>query len=82
MAGLSGFRSDKARVAYWRLYDAALGAVPMPVTESDVETSFGRTQVLTAGDPSKLPLVAIHPLASSSTLRLPLHAGHDSRVRQ
>jgi pimeloyl-ACP methyl ester carboxylesterase len=52
----------------------------MPVTESDVETSFGRTHVLTAGDASKPPLVAIHPLAFSSTSWLPLlptlAAGH------
>jgi pimeloyl-ACP methyl ester carboxylesterase len=72
MAGLSVFRSDEARAAYCQLYDAALAAAPMPVTESDVETTFGRTHVLTAGDPSKPQLVAIHPLAFSSTLWLPL----------
>jgi pimeloyl-ACP methyl ester carboxylesterase len=44
----------------------------MPVAEVDVETSFGRTHVLTAGDPSKPPLVAVHPLAFSSTSWLPL----------
>jgi pimeloyl-ACP methyl ester carboxylesterase len=44
----------------------------MPVAESDVETSFGRTHVLTAGDLSKPPLVAVHPLAFSSTSWLPL----------
>jgi hypothetical protein len=42
MARISAFRSDEARAAYCRLYDAALAATSMPVTESDVETSFGR----------------------------------------
>jgi pimeloyl-ACP methyl ester carboxylesterase len=72
MARISAFRSDEARAAYCRLYDAALAATSMPVTESDVETSFGRTHVLTAGDASKPPLAAIHPLAFSSTSWLPL----------
>jgi pimeloyl-ACP methyl ester carboxylesterase len=72
MARVSAFRSDDARAAYFDLYDAALVASPMQVTETDVETSFGRTHVLAAGDASKPPLVAIHPLAFSSTSWLPL----------
>jgi pimeloyl-ACP methyl ester carboxylesterase len=72
MAMVSVFRSDDARAAYFGLYDAALAASSMPVAETNVETSFGRTHVLTAGDSSKPPLVAIHPLAMSSTFWLPL----------
>ena len=52
MAGISAFRSDDARTAYWQLYDAALATSTIPVTESDAETSFGRTHLLHAGDPS------------------------------
>lgn len=72
MAKISAFRSDDARAAYCDLYDAALADSSMLVTETDVETSFGRTHVLAAGDSSKPPLVAIHPLAVSSTFWLPL----------
>jgi pimeloyl-ACP methyl ester carboxylesterase len=72
MAKVSAFRSDDARAVYYDLYDAALAASPTPVTETDVDTSFGRTHVLAAGDSSKPPLVAIHPLAFSSTSWLPL----------
>ena len=43
MAGMSAFRSDDARAAYCQLYDAVVAASTMPVTESDIETSFGRT---------------------------------------
>ena len=72
MAGISAFRSHEVRDAYCQLYDAALAAAPMAIAESDVETSFGRTHVLTAGDLSNPPLVAVHPLAFSSTSWLPL----------
>jgi pimeloyl-ACP methyl ester carboxylesterase len=72
MAGISVFRSHEVRDAYCQLYDAALAAAPMAIAESDVETSFGRTHVLTAGDLSNPPLVAVHPLAFSSTSWLPL----------
>lgn len=68
----SGFRTDTARAEYCRLYDEAIALSPMPVEESDVETSFGTTHVLTAGDPKKPPLVALHGAAISSTMWLPL----------
>ena len=71
MAGISAFRSDEARAAYCQLYDAALATSPIPLTESDIETSFGRTHVLNAGDPSKPPLVALHGSSISSTSWVP-----------
>jgi pimeloyl-ACP methyl ester carboxylesterase len=72
MARPSAFKSDEARAAYCRLYDEAIALSPVPVGESDVETSFGATHVLTAGDRSKPPLVALHAMATSSTMWLPL----------
>ena len=72
MAGIPAFRSDDARAAYCQLYDAAVAASTLPVTESDVETSFGRTHVLAAGDPSKPPLVAMHGMQLGATSWLPL----------
>ncbi len=72
MGGISAFRSGDARAAYVQLYEASLAASTVPVTESDVETSFGRTHVLQAGDPSRPPLVALHGLEISSTMWLPL----------
>lgn len=80
MARLSKFRSDDARTAYLRLYDAALSASSVQITESDVETSFGITHVLHAGDRSKPSLVALHGSSISSTMWVPLldtlTAGH------
>ncbi|BBY43662.1 alpha/beta fold hydrolase [Mycolicibacterium celeriflavum] len=72
MAKVAAFRSDDARARYVELYDAALASSPVPITESDVETSFGLTHVLTAGHPAMPPLVAIHPLAFSSASWVPL----------
>jgi pimeloyl-ACP methyl ester carboxylesterase len=72
MAGISAFRSEEAHDAYCQLYDAALATSTVPVTESDIETSFGRTHVLNAGDPSKPPLVALHGASISSTMWVPL----------
>lgn len=72
MAAVSAFRSDAARAAYLKLYDAALAASNLPVTELDIETSFGRTHVLQAGDPSKPPLVALHGSSITSTMWVPL----------
>jgi pimeloyl-ACP methyl ester carboxylesterase len=72
MAGISAFRSDEARAAYCQLYDAALATSTVPVTVSDIETSFGRTHVLNAGDPSKPPLLALHGSGISSTMWVPL----------
>lgn len=72
MARPSAFKSEEARVAYCRLYDEAVALSEVPVEESDVETSFGTTHVLTAGDPSKPPLVALHAMSMGSTMWVPL----------
>jgi pimeloyl-ACP methyl ester carboxylesterase len=67
----SGFKTPTAEAECRRWYDEAVASSPVPVIESDVETSFGTTHVLTAGDPSKPPLVALHGLSMSSTMWLP-----------
>jgi len=72
VGAVSAFRSDDARDAYLQLYDAALTTSTVPVTESDIETSFGRAHLLNAGDPSKPPLVALHGSSISSTMWVPL----------
>ena len=67
-----GISIGRGTRAYCQLYDAALATSTVPVTESDIETSFGRTHVLNAGDPSKPPLVALHGSRISSTMWVPL----------
>lgn len=60
MSRPSTFKSEAARAAYYRLWDEALALSEVPVQESDIETSFGTTHVLSAGDPAKPPLIAQH----------------------
>jgi pimeloyl-ACP methyl ester carboxylesterase len=45
----SAFKSEQARAAYCRLYDEAIGLSEVPVEESDVETAFGTTHLLSGG---------------------------------
>jgi pimeloyl-ACP methyl ester carboxylesterase len=68
----SGFRSVEARSGYCRLYDEAVAQSSSRIEESDVETSFGTTHVLHAGDPGRPPLVALHAKSMSSTMWIPL----------
>lgn len=68
----SAFRTDAARAEYCRLYDEAIALSPVPVEEADVRTSVSTTHVLTAGDPSKPPLVALHAMPMGATMWLPL----------
>lgn len=72
MGRVSKFRSAAARDEYFKLYDAALAVSTVRVTELDVDTSFGRTHVLHAGDRSKPSLVALHGSSISSTSWIPL----------
>lgn len=72
MARPSGFKTESARATYCQLYDDAVALSPVPVQQSEIETAFGSTHVLTAGDRSKLPLIALHSMGLSSTMWLPL----------
>jgi pimeloyl-ACP methyl ester carboxylesterase len=72
MARPSAFKSEEAWAAYCRLYDEAIALSEVPVEETDIETPFGATHVLAAGDPSKPPLVALHGMLTSSTMWIPL----------
>jgi|tagenome__1003787_1003787.scaffolds.fasta_scaffold20383741_1 pimeloyl-ACP methyl ester carboxylesterase len=72
MGRSSAFESDEARADYCRLYDEAVALSPLRLEESEVRTAFGTTHVLTAGDLSKPPLVALHGISISSTMWLPM----------
>ena len=72
MAKASGFRSATAREEYARIYRKAIEQSEVAIDERDVDTSCGSTHVLTAGDPGKPPLVALHAKGFSSTMWIPL----------
>jgi hypothetical protein len=59
MAGISVFRSDDARAAYVQLYDAALAASTIPVTESDIESSTWIATHYTIAFPARVDRLAL-----------------------
>ncbi len=69
------FRDEaaKARIRAW--YDTFRDALPMAVSDREVETSAGRTHVLVAGPPDAPPLVCLHGALASSAHVLP-ELGH------
>jgi pimeloyl-ACP methyl ester carboxylesterase len=69
---MPGFRSEDARRRYVESYDHVLTASRVPLIELDIETPYGNTHVITAGDPERPPLVALHGKAVSSTMWIPL----------
>src|SRR5687768_8232701 len=72
MARASGFRSTAAREEYSQIYQRAVDQSVVALDERDIDTSYGSTHVLTAGDPAKPPLVALHAKGFSSTMWIPL----------
>jgi pimeloyl-ACP methyl ester carboxylesterase len=72
MARASGFRSTAAREEYAQIYQRAIDQSEVALDERYVDTSYGSTHVLTAGDPAKPPLVALHAKSFSSTMWIPL----------
>jgi pimeloyl-ACP methyl ester carboxylesterase len=72
MVRASGFRSPAAREAYAQIYQRATDQSAVALDELDIDTSYGSTHVLTAGDPAKPPLVALHAKSFSSTMWIPL----------
>jgi pimeloyl-ACP methyl ester carboxylesterase len=72
MSRASGFRSEQARATYCKLYDEAIAQTRESLTELDLDSRFGTTHVVVAGDPSNPPLVALHAKSMSSTMWLPL----------
>ncbi|HUP75190.1 MAG TPA: alpha/beta hydrolase [Acidimicrobiales bacterium] len=68
----SAFRTATARDEYARIYRQAVEQSDVALDERDIDTSYGSTHVLTAGDPAKPPLVALHAKSFSSTMWIPL----------
>jgi pimeloyl-ACP methyl ester carboxylesterase len=70
MAKVASFRSPELERAYLAAYDETLVSSPIEVGETDVDTPYGATHVLTAGESERPALVALHGKAISSTMWL------------
>jgi pimeloyl-ACP methyl ester carboxylesterase len=60
------FKSDEGRRKILSHYSRLLGTVGFAYRERYVDTSFGKTYILEAGDPGKPPVVLIHGSCSNS----------------
>ena len=60
------FKSDDGRRKILSHYSRLLGTVGFAYRERYVDTSFGKTYILEAGDPEKPPVVLIHGSCSNS----------------
>jgi hypothetical protein len=61
------FVSEAARLEYFRAYDAMLARWPVEARSLFVDTSFGRTHVLEAGDTEAPPLLLLPTVSVSAS---------------
>ncbi|GAA4700569.1 Pimeloyl-ACP methyl ester carboxylesterase [Promicromonospora umidemergens] len=66
MARIGKFKSDEAREAYLRTYEAMAELWPVPAELADVPTSFGPTHVRRSGSGDGVPLVLLAGVLGSS----------------
>lgn len=60
------FKSEESRIALMQFYDRMLSFWPVAHAEQDIQTRFGMTHVITAGDLSLPPCVLLHGAASNA----------------
>ncbi len=61
--GIPIFRTEENRARLMAIYDEGLRQWPVPFEAFLVPTRFGKTHVISCGDPASPPLVMIHPAA-------------------
>jgi pimeloyl-ACP methyl ester carboxylesterase len=54
------YKTENGKHQILELYDAKLAELHIQYTNKIVDTSFGKTNVIVAGDPSKPPIILIH----------------------
>jgi pimeloyl-ACP methyl ester carboxylesterase len=67
---VASWRSQNLHREYLEAYERSLATTPVPVSSLTLDTPFGKTHVLVAGDAGRPPVVAIHGKALSATMWL------------
>lgn len=62
------YKSAESYAKMQAFYDKSLEALPIPVDSQYVETRFGQTHMLVAGDPAAAPLILVQGMAGSAIL--------------
>ncbi|TGD59070.1 alpha/beta fold hydrolase [Flavobacterium humi] len=65
------FKSRKHKKAYINSYNKSLQLWDVPYQEEDIQTSFGKAHVITAGPKDGPPLVLLHGMDATSTMWFP-----------
>ena len=65
---MSVYKSEEGKIIIQNQYDLILNQLSVSFESRYIETSYGNTHVLTAGDPSKPPLVLIHGSCSNAAM--------------
>ena len=61
-------RSKKAKCILFKTYDALVSQWETPVEEIDIDSPFGRTHILVAGEANAKPLILFHGVGDDSAL--------------
>jgi pimeloyl-ACP methyl ester carboxylesterase len=73
------FKSSEGQRCIYESYDRLLKAWGVPALERDIDTQFGATHVILAGDPTNPPLLLLHGTADNSAMMWVYNAKELSR---
>lgn len=65
------FKNKKHKKTYVNSYNKSLQLWDVPYQEEDIQTSFGKAHIITAGPKDGSPLVLLHGMDASSTMWFP-----------
>src|SRR5687767_9100535 len=75
------YKSDTFQGEFARLYEAKLASLALEYSDTYVETSWGRTHVLVAGDEGLPPVVLLHGVNACAPIALEPIQGLAGRYR-
>lgn len=65
------FKSKKQKKVYINSYNKSLQLWDVPYQEEDIQTSFGKAHIITAGPREATPMVLLHGMDATSTMWFP-----------
>ncbi|SFT38584.1 Pimeloyl-ACP methyl ester carboxylesterase [Lishizhenia tianjinensis] len=68
------YKTPAGKEAILELYDQKLEELNVPTTSINIETQYGSTHILQAGDPSKAPLILVHGSNGCAPIALETYA--------
>lgn len=65
------YKTDENRSRIYRLYDQRLAEWPVPYEVIEMDTRYGRTNIIATGDINNPPLILIHAMGVTATMWFP-----------